>query len=82
MLEGAQGPLEAFVAAHPYWIGDWASYAGPGAIANAIRAATGRPVVRFPVRAEDFAPNPEADCMFCRFKPICPLWPEGAEVTT
>lgn len=34
------------------------------------------------VRAEDFAPNPGADCMFCRFKTICPLWPEGAEVET
>jgi superfamily I DNA/RNA helicase/RecB family exonuclease len=34
------------------------------------------------VRAEDFAPNPEADCTFCRFRSICPLWPEGAEVTT
>jgi RecB family exonuclease len=31
------------------------------------------------VRAEDFAPNPEADCRFCRFKSICPMWPEGAE---
>jgi hypothetical protein len=33
------------------------------------------------VRREDFAPNPEADCMWCRFKPICPVWPQGAEVT-
>jgi superfamily I DNA/RNA helicase/RecB family exonuclease len=32
------------------------------------------------VRAERFAPSPEAECRFCRFKPICPLWPEGAEV--
>jgi superfamily I DNA/RNA helicase/RecB family exonuclease len=32
------------------------------------------------VRAEDFAPSPEADCHFCEFKPICPLWPEGREV--
>jgi hypothetical protein len=32
------------------------------------------------VRSEDFAPSPEADCTFCRFKPICPVWPEGAEV--
>lgn len=34
------------------------------------------------VLAEDFLPNPEADCMFCRFKPLCPLWPEGREVGT
>jgi superfamily I DNA/RNA helicase/RecB family exonuclease len=33
------------------------------------------------VRQERFAPNPEADCMWCRFKPICPVWPQGAEVT-
>jgi superfamily I DNA/RNA helicase/RecB family exonuclease len=32
------------------------------------------------VRSEDFAPSPEADCTFCRFKTICPVWPEGAEV--
>lgn len=32
------------------------------------------------VRSEQFAPNPEADCMFCSFKPICPVWPQGAEV--
>lgn len=34
------------------------------------------------VRSEGFAPNPEANCYFCNFKPICPVWPEGAEVTT
>lgn len=39
----------------PQGAGETAMVAGPGAIANAIRAATGRPVVRFPVRAEDFA---------------------------
>jgi RecB family exonuclease len=33
------------------------------------------------VRAERFAPSPEANCMWCRFKPICPVWPQGAEVT-
>ena len=32
------------------------------------------------VKAEAFAPSPEADCYFCSFKPICPLWPEGHEV--
>ncbi|MGH2656745.1 MAG: ATP-dependent helicase [Actinomycetota bacterium] len=32
------------------------------------------------VRQERFGPSPEADCMWCRFKPICPVWPQGAEV--
>jgi RecB family exonuclease len=34
------------------------------------------------VRAEEFAPSPEADCQWCSFKTICPVWPQGAEVTT
>jgi 4-alpha-glucanotransferase len=29
--------LEDFVAVHPYWIGDWAQFAGPGAIADQVR---------------------------------------------
>jgi 4-alpha-glucanotransferase len=29
--------LEAFVAAHPSWIGDWAAFAGAGAIADQVR---------------------------------------------
>jgi 4-alpha-glucanotransferase len=29
--------LEAFVREHPYWIGDWAAYAGAGAIADQVR---------------------------------------------
>jgi superfamily I DNA/RNA helicase/RecB family exonuclease len=29
---------------------------------------------------EKFSPSPEADCHFCRMKPLCPLWPEGREV--
>jgi isoquinoline 1-oxidoreductase subunit beta len=39
----------------PQGSGETAMVAGPGAIANAIRAATGQRAVRFPVRAEDFA---------------------------
>lgn len=31
------------------------------------------------IRAEEFAPNPEAECRFCAFKTICPRWPEGGE---
>ncbi|HVE75448.1 MAG TPA: ATP-dependent DNA helicase [Actinomycetota bacterium] len=33
------------------------------------------------VLSEDFRPNPEADCKWCRFKPLCPLWPEGKELS-
>jgi superfamily I DNA/RNA helicase/RecB family exonuclease len=29
---------------------------------------------------ETFAPSPEADCYFCSFKEICPMWPEGEEL--
>jgi 4-alpha-glucanotransferase len=29
--------IEAFVAAHPHWIGTWAAYAGAGAIADQVR---------------------------------------------
>ena len=39
----------------PQGAGETAMVAGPGAIANAIRAATGQRAVRFPVRAADFA---------------------------
>ena len=45
-------------------------------------AALGRlPALIEGVLAERFAPNPEADCTWCRFKPLCPLWPEGKEVS-
>lgn len=27
--------------------------------------------------AESFDPNPHADCRFCQFKTICPMWPQG-----
>ncbi|MEA2433558.1 MAG: hypothetical protein QOG54_1015 [Actinomycetota bacterium] len=32
------------------------------------------------VLAENFAPSPEADCQWCKFKPLCPLWSEGKEL--
>lgn len=32
------------------------------------------------VLREDFRPNPEADCTWCRFRPLCPLWAEGKEL--
>ncbi len=31
--------------------------------------------------AEDFRPDPEANCYWCKFKPLCPLWPEGKELS-
>jgi hypothetical protein len=31
------------------------------------------------IRSERFEPDPEADCQWCRFKTICPMWPEGGE---
>lgn len=31
------------------------------------------------IRAERFAPDPEANCRFCSFKTICPRWPEGRD---
>ncbi len=39
----------------PSGAGETAIVAGPGAIANAVRAATGRSPVRFPLRPEEFA---------------------------
>lgn len=32
------------------------------------------------VKEERFAPNPEADCRFCEFKTLCPVWRQGGEV--
>jgi RecB family exonuclease len=29
---------------------------------------------------EEFAPSPDAECRFCKFKPLCPMWPEGEEL--
>lgn len=33
------------------------------------------------IQSENFSPNAEADCNFCKFKPICPMWPEGQELS-
>jgi superfamily I DNA/RNA helicase/RecB family exonuclease len=32
------------------------------------------------ILAEDFSPSPEADCLWCAVKTLCPLWPQGAEL--
>lgn len=29
---------------------------------------------------ETYQPNPAADCRYCDFKSLCPLWPEGREL--
>jgi RecB family exonuclease len=36
--------------------------------------------VRELIQTENYRPNPRAECFFCRFKPLCPLFPEGAEL--
>jgi superfamily I DNA/RNA helicase len=38
------------------------------------------PILMEQVLTEDFRPNPEADCRWCKFKPLCPLWSEGKEL--
>src|SRR5689334_22205324 len=35
----SQAELERFVAQHPYWIREWARFAGPGSIADQVRFA-------------------------------------------
>ncbi|HVL33211.1 MAG TPA: PD-(D/E)XK nuclease family protein, partial [Actinomycetota bacterium] len=32
------------------------------------------------IREEQFQPSPSADCQWCSFKSLCPVWPEGDEV--
>ena len=27
-----------------------------------------------------YRPDPSANCRYCDFKPLCPLWPEGREL--
>ncbi|CAN5116282.1 ATP-dependent DNA helicase [soil metagenome] len=36
--------------------------------------------VRELLETENYRPNPGADCYFCRFRSLCPLFPEGAEL--
>jgi len=33
--------------------------------------------IRELLRTEVYRPNPGANCRYCDFKPLCPLWPEG-----
>ena len=32
------------------------------------------------LKSESYAPNPAANCRFCDFKVLCPIWPEGKEL--
>ncbi len=36
--------------------------------------------IRELLRTERYRPNPAANCRFCDFKALCPLWPEGQEL--
>jgi superfamily I DNA/RNA helicase/RecB family exonuclease len=36
--------------------------------------------VRRLMKSETYRPNPAADCYFCGFKTLCPIFPEGAEL--
>ncbi|MDQ4065075.1 MAG: ATP-dependent helicase, partial [Actinomycetota bacterium] len=47
---------------------------------QAVEAIKRLPALMEGVLAEDFRPNPEADCQWCKFKPLCPLWSEGKEL--
>ena len=49
---------------------------------EAEKAITRLPELIEGVLAEDFRPDPEADCMWCKFKPLCPLWSEGKELSS
>ncbi|MDQ3645490.1 MAG: ATP-dependent helicase [Actinomycetota bacterium] len=33
------------------------------------------------IEAEEFAPSPDAECRNCSFQSLCPMWPEGEELT-
>jgi len=32
------------------------------------------------IKKEICRPDPYADCFFCEFKPLCPLYPEGQPI--
>jgi superfamily I DNA/RNA helicase/RecB family exonuclease len=36
--------------------------------------------IRELLRTETYRPSPQAECRYCDFKPLCPLWPEGREL--
>ena len=38
------------------------------------------PVLVTLLATEVYRPNPAANCFHCRFKPLCPLYPEGRPV--
>ncbi len=36
--------------------------------------------IRELLRAEVYRPSPQAECRYCDFKTLCPLWPEGRDL--
>jgi hypothetical protein len=36
--------------------------------------------IRGLLRTEVYRPSPQAECRYCDFKTLCPLWPEGREL--
>ncbi|MGH7426174.1 MAG: RecB family exonuclease, partial [Candidatus Methylomirabilales bacterium] len=48
---------------------------------DAERVIEGLPDLIARVLSEDFRPSPEADCTWCQMKPLCPLWPQGRELS-
>ena len=47
---------------------------------QADKVLEGLPDLLRRVMSEDFKPSADADCRYCRMRPLCPLWPEGREV--
>jgi len=78
---GKPGLLELAYPAQPYKRGGFATRsADPSQVEDYEEESTGRLMQLIAaVRQEDFAPEPDADCRYCRFTTICPLYPEGAE---
>ena len=81
---GEPGVLELAYPAKPYQRGGFTTRsATPEATADYEKENTDRLTQLIArVRQEDFAPNPDAECMHCRFATICPLYPEGGEAAT
>ena len=49
---------------------------------QAVRAELSRLVAkkRELIEGEVYRPNPAANCFWCEFRPLCPLWPQGQPV--
>ena len=78
---GEPGLLELAYPAQPYKRGGFATRsADPSQAEDYEGESTDRLTELIAaVRREDFEPEPDADCRYCRFTTICPLYPEGTE---